>query len=67
MLGNKYTSAKGVVWIIDNILNKSYVLTSSDGRYVLLKDLKNVQQVINSLDEPDIIEQIFEDIIGEDI
>lgn len=67
MLGNKYTSAKGIIWVIDNILSKSFVLTSSDGRYALINDLDNIQEIINQMDYPDVIEQIFEDLIGGDI
>ena len=67
MIGTKYTSEKKITWIIDNMKEKSFVLTSSDGRYIILKDLKKAQEIVNSMDPPDIIEQIFEDIIGEEI
>jgi len=78
MIGTKFTSKNGKVWTIDNQLSESYVLTSEDGNYILIKDNPEkdftfIQNLIDHQDDIDAsqiveeIEQIFEDVVGEDI
>ena len=78
MIGTKFISKNGKVWTIDNKLSESYVLTSEDGNYILIKDNPEkdftfVQNLIDHQDDIDAsqivdeIEQIFEDVVGEDI
>jgi len=78
MIGTKFTSKNGKVWTIDNQLSKSYVLTSEDGNYILIKDNPEkdftfVQNLIDHQDDIDSskiveeIEQIFEDLVGDEI
>ncbi len=78
MIGTKFTSKNGKVWTIDNQLSESYVLTSEDGNYILIKDNPEkdftfVQNLIDHQDDIDAsqivdeIEQIFEDLVGDEI
>ena len=72
MISTKFTSKNGKVWTIDNKLSESYVLTSIDGQYLLIRyDGKNdfdIQSLIDHQDDLDMEKkQISEELFGEDI
>ncbi len=72
MIGTKFTSKNGKVWTIDNKLSESYVLTSIDGQYLLIRyDGKNdfdIQSLIDHQDDLDMEKkQISEELFGDDI
>jgi len=72
MIGTKFISKNGKVWTIDNKLSESYVLTSIDGQYLLIRyDGKNdfdIQSLIDHQDDLDMEKkQISEELFGDDI
>ena len=72
MIGTKFTSKNGKVWTIDNKLSESYVLTSIDGQYLLIRyDGKNDFDIQSLIDHQDDLnmekKQISEELFGDDI
>ena len=67
MIGYKITSPAGIVWTIQNQIKGKWFVVNTDGTYILVTTIENLDALIqNGYGDP-IPEDVLIDLIGEEI